>query len=56
MRQLTLFIENDGIVAILGMITNIAIIIFESVILKNYDKFLEKNSRLFIDTVKKMAK
>ena len=56
MKQLTAFIKNDGIIAILGMIITILIIVFESVILGNYGKLLEKYSKLFIDSVKKMTK
>ena len=56
MKLLTAFIKDDGIIALLGMICNLLIIIFESVILKRYDKFLEKKSKSFIDLVKKMAK
>lgn len=56
MKEITAFIKNDNIVAILGMLVTVLIIVFESVILKKYGKLLEKNSRLFIDMVKKMTK
>ena len=56
MKQLTAYIKSDGIVAILGMIVTVIIIVFESVILGNYDKSLEKYSKLLIDSVKKITK
>lgn len=56
MKQLTAYIKSDGIVAILGMIVTVLIIVFESVILGNYGKSLEKYSKLLIDSVKKITK
>jgi len=56
MKQLTVFIKNDGIIAILGMVVTILIVVFESLILEKYGKSLEKYSKIFIDSVKKMTK